>query len=271
MSGRLAAGGGPAVLGVDVGGTFTDAVLVAGGRIFTSKKPSTEPQSVGVLAAAEAVLASAAVSAPEVARFVHGMTVATNALLERRGARVVLVATEGFKDVLTIGRQDRAELYTLYPRRSEPLVPRDLCLGVRERVGPEGVRVPLTEEEVLRVRDQVIALEPEAVAVGLLWSFFVPDHELRLREALEVRLGGVPVLASVEVAPVFREVERIGTTVVDAYVTPCTGRYLRSLAAACDEAGLRHPEIMESSGGTAPLAQAAGHAARLLLSGPAGG
>lgn len=273
MTARLQGSGqrAEAVLGVDVGGTFTDAVLLANGRVFSAKVPTTDPQSHGVLTVAQTLLRAAGVPPEGVARFIHGMTVATNALLERKGARVALVTTEGFRDILTIGRQERAELYTLYPQRPAPLVPREWCVGVRERVGPEGVRLPLSDGEVERVCALVASLEPEAVAVGLLWSFLDPRHERRLGEALRRVLKGVPVVTSAELAPVFREVERIGTAVADAYLTPRTQGYLRDLAAACAQIGLRQPEIMESSGGTVPLERAAEHAARLLLSGPAGG
>lgn len=264
-------GSSEALLGVDVGGTFTDAVLIAGGSVFTAKRLSTDPQHDGVMAAIRDVLREAKVRPEAVARFVHGMTVATNALLERRGARVVFVGTEGFADLLAIGRQDREALYTLFPSRLPPLVPRDRCLGVRERVTDGAVALALSEAEVERVSREVARLEPEAVAVCLLWSFRHPDHERLLARGLELVLPGVPVTISSEISPLFREYERASTVAVDAYLTPCTRGYLENLAHGCRVLGLREPEIMQSSGGTIDLAGASRHAARLLLSGPAGG
>ena len=259
------------ILGIDVGGTFTDAALVTPHRVFSAKTLSTDPQSEGVLAAAKAVLARAGVTPAGVTRFVHGMTVATNALLERRGARTILVTTEGFRDLLTIGRQERLHLYTLFPERTPPLVMREDCVTVGERVGPAGVERPLSAEEVERVVRMVAACEPEAVAVCLLWSFRHPEHEQRLAAALQTALPQVPVVCSAEIAPLFREFERMSTAVLDAYVTPRTGRYLERLREGCRRAGLPVPEIMTSSGGTSPYEQARRHGARLLLSGPAGG
>jgi len=259
------------ILGVDVGGTFTDAVLVTPHRVFSAKTLSTDPQSEGVLTAAKAVLGRAGVAPAGVTRFVHGMTVATNALLERRGARTVFVTTEGFRDLLTIGRQERLHLYTLFPERTPPLVAREDCVTVAERVGPAGVEKPLSAEEVERVVRLVAACEPEAVAVCLLWSFRHPEHEQRLAAALQTALPEVPVVSSAELAPLFREFERMSTAVLDAYVTPRTGRYLERLAEGCRSADLPVPEIMTSSGGTSPYQQARRHGARLLLSGPAGG
>ena len=259
------------VLGVDVGGTFTDAVVVGQGVCVTAKVPSSEPQAEGVIAAARAALAAAGRPAAAVGRFVHGMTVATNALLERKGASVVIVTTEGFADLLGIARQDRETLYTLYPQRPLPLVAEEMVVTVRERVGPEGVRLPLADSEIARVTAEVAALRPGAVAVCLLWSFTFAEHERRLAAALCSALSGVPVVRSSELAPVFREYERLSTTVVDAYTTPTTGGYLRDLSDRCASLGLPSPEIMQSSGGTVPTERADRHAAHLLLSGPAGG
>jgi N-methylhydantoinase A len=258
-------------LGIDVGGTFTDAVLVAGGGVYSAKLPSTSERSIAVMQAAKDVLAQAGLSPGQLHRFVHGMTVATNALLERKGARVVCVLTEGFRDLLVIDRQQRDVLYSLYPQRRPPLVPRERSLGARERVGPEGVRAVLTREEAERVTAEVAALDPEAVAVCLLWSFRHPEHEQLLGEVLARALPNIPVVLSSELAPLFREFERASTTVVDAYVTPRTRGYLEELGRACRAAALVEPEIMQSSGGAAPLPRALAHAGHLLLSGPAGG
>jgi N-methylhydantoinase A len=246
------------ILGVDVGGTFTDAVLVEGGRVRTAKVPTAERQEESVLAAARAVGAGA----PE--RFTHGTTVATNALLERKGARTALVATEGFEHVLHLRRQNRAHLYRLCAEHPEPLVPLERCVGVRERVGPEGVVEPL---ELGSLPD----LDAEAVAVCLLFSFREPAHERSVAEEVRRRLPRAHVVASHEVAPEFREYERASTTAVDAYLGPVLAGYLNALARACARTDMPEPLVMRSSGGLATLAEAAAHPAFALLSGPAAG
>ena len=161
-------------LGVDVGGTFTDLVVLRGGELRTAKVPSTpSDQSEGVLAAVDA----AAVEGSALAAFAHGMTVATNALLERRGARVALVTTEGFRDVLEIARQNRPALYDLTAARPPALVPRELRFCVRERMGPEGEIEPLDEDSLAEAVAAVRDADVEAVAVGLLFAFLHPEHE----------------------------------------------------------------------------------------------
>ncbi|HEX2806109.1 MAG TPA: hydantoinase/oxoprolinase N-terminal domain-containing protein, partial [Kineosporiaceae bacterium] len=177
-------------LGVDVGGTFTDLVALRAGRLVTAKVPSTPAdQSAGVLAAVEV----AGLDAATVAVFAQGMTVATNALLERRGGRTALVTTRGFRDVLEIGRQNRAALYDLARHRPPPLVPRELRYTVRERMGPDGVIVPLDEADLDLVVEALAAAEVEAVAVCLLFGFLHPEHERRVGERVRARLPGVPV------------------------------------------------------------------------------
>jgi N-methylhydantoinase A len=259
-------------LGVDVGGTFTDAVLLADGELYTAKVPSTpDDQSQAVLAAVAATLALAGVQSSEVESFSHGMTVGTNALLERRGAPTALLATDGFTDLLEIARQDRPSLYHLCADRPPPLSPADLRIGVRERVGPDGVIEPLTDAEIERVVAEVGKLDCEAVAVCLLFSYLEPAHEAKLAAALRDAHPGLAVSASSEVLPKFREYERCSTTVIDAYLTPLLGRYLRRLGERCEAEGLPEPVVMQSSGGVAALDQAAGGAAWSVLSGPAGG
>ena len=221
------------VLGVDVGGTFTDAVVIAHGVCFTAKVPSSEPQSEGVIAAARAALAAAGAPASAVGRFVHGMTVATNALLERKGASVVVVTTEGFADLLTIARQDREALYTLYPQRPVPLVAEGSVVS-GARTGRPGRRPPRAH----RPRDRPCDRRRRRAAPG--GGGRLSAVELRLSPSTNVvwpRRSGRRCRAcrsSVrrELAPVFREYERLSTTVVDAYVTPVTGGYLHDLAVA---------------------------------------
>ena len=247
-----------AILGVDVGGTFTDAVLVADGRLETAKVPTAVRQEESVVAAA------AAVGAADVEAFRHGTTVATNALLERKGAKTAFVATAGFEHLLHLRRQTRAHLYRLCDDHPEPLVPLDRCYGVRERVGPEGVVHALDLASLPEI-------DAEAVAVCLLFSFRDASHERAVAGELRRRLPRAHVVASHEVSPEFREYERASTTAADAYLGPLLARYLRALAVRCRDAGLPEPLVMRSSGGVATLAEAAAHASWALLSGPAAG
>ncbi len=259
-------------MGVDVGGTFTDAALVTAGRLITAKVPTTPAdQSEGVIAAVLATLAQAGLAPSDVTRFGHGMTVGTNALLEGTGARTCLVATEGFGDVLELRRQDRAHLYRLDVHHPPPLVPPERTHEVSERCGPLGVITPLDMASVERVVAAVAADGAQAVAVGLLFSFAHPAHEAAVGAALRAALPGMHVSISSEVLPEIREYERISTTVVDAYLTPVLRTYLARLAERAAAAGLPSPAIMQSSGGVLPIAEAADHAAWTVLSGPAGG
>ncbi len=258
------------LLGVDVGGTFTDAVLATGGRLVTAKAPTTpDDQSEGVMAAVGAALERAGAGPADVAAFAHGMTVATNALLEGRGARTVLVATEGFTDVIELGRQSRADLYRLCAARPAPLVPPDRRVAAPERCGPGGVQRALADPAALA--GEVAAHEPEAVAVVLLHAYAHPEHELAIGAALVDALPGVHVSLSHDVVGTFREYERAATTEIDAALSPLLARYLRRLLEQAAEAGLPEPRIMQSSGGLAAAQLAARHAAYTVLSGPAGG
>ena len=260
------------LVGVDVGGTFTDAVLVADGRLVTAKVPTTpDDQSEGVIAAVLATLERAGLTPADVTRFGHGMTVGTNALLEGTGARTSLVATAGFGDVLHLRRQDRAHLYRLDAHHPPPLVPHERTHEVVERNGPGGPLTPLDADSVARVVAAVRADGAQAVAVGLLFSFAHPGHEAAVTAALRAALPGVHVSASSEVLPEIREYERISTTVVDAYLTPVLATYLGRLAERAAAAGLPAPAIMQSSGGVLPIGESAEHAAWTVLSGPAGG
>jgi N-methylhydantoinase A len=246
------------VLGVDVGGTFTDAVLVDDGRLTTAKIPTAASQDESVVAAALAL------GAGDVDRFTHGTTVATNALLERKGARTAFVTTAGFEHLLHLRRQTRAHLYRLCAHHAEPLVPLERSYGVRERMVPAGVLEPLDLESLPE-------LDAEAVAVCLLFAFRDDAHERAVAAELRRRLPGAHVVASHEVAPEFREYERASTTAVDAYLGPVLAGYLRALSAACAGAGLPEPLVMRSSGGVATLEEAASHPCWALVSGPAAG
>ncbi len=255
-------------MGIDVGGTFTDLVAVRDGRLIAAKVRSTpQDQSLGVMAALEA----SGLAPSEVAAIAHGTTVSTNALLERRGARTALVTTDGFRDVIEIGRQNRPALYDLTLAPPEPLVPRELRFTVAERVGPEGVLLELDGESVRRAVEEIAAAKVEAVAVCLLFSFVHPDHEQQIRAALLEALPDVPVSLSSEVLPEFREYERFATTTADAYLAPGLAAYLRRLGERLDAAGLPQPVVMQSSGGVTDLETAAGLASSCVLSGPAAG
>jgi N-methylhydantoinase A len=261
------------LLGVDVGGTFTDAVLVgADASVHSAKVPSTpSEQSRGVLEAVRAVLARAGAAPRDVARFAHGMTVATNALLEGGVARTALLATDGFTDVIELGRQNRAQLYELCSAAPAPLVPVELRFAVPERVGPHG---PLRELDEQQARALIAALaraEPEAVAVSLLHSYVDPSHEQRLGALLAELLPGVHVSLSCELVGTFREFERTATTALDAALSPLLASYLGELARESAASELCEPQVMQSSGGLTDIARAGAHAALTVLSGPAGG
>jgi len=247
-----------AILGIDVGGTFTDAVLFEDGELRTAKLPSSAHPEESVVAAARAV------DAGSVERFTHGTTIATNALLERKGARTAFVATAGFEHLLHLRRQNRAHLYRLCADHPAPIVPLERCVGVRERIGPEGVLEALDLASLPE-------LDADAVAICLLFSFRDPSHEATVAEEVRRRLPNAHVVASHEVSPEFREYERACTTAVDAYLGPVLSRYLGSLVERCAEAGLPEPLVMRSSGGVASVREAAAHPAPILVSGPAAG
>ncbi|MSO40324.1 MAG: hydantoinase/oxoprolinase family protein [Solirubrobacterales bacterium] len=260
------------LLGVDVGGTFTDAALLDGERLWTAKVPTTpEDQSLGVGSAVDDVLARAGADASEVTAFTHGMTVGTNALLERSGAPTALVSTRGFSDLLDIARQNRPSLYHPCEGRPPALVEPELRFEAAERVAPQGEIEALEDGEIERIADALDDSPAESVAICLLFSFLDPSHEQRLAAALRERRPERHVSASHEVLPQFREYERCSTTVIDAYLSPLLGRYLSRLTESCGERGLVEPQVMRSSGGTATASEAARSGAWSVLSGPAGG
>ena len=254
-------------IGVDVGGTFTDLVAIAADGQVSVRKVLTTPadQSEAVAAALSGFASS------EVDRIVHGTTVATNALLERKGARVVLCATRGFTDVIALRRQDRASLYDLSVHHPAPLVPRDLVVGVAERITPDGVTESLTRAEVERVAAEVRQREPDIVAICLLHAYADPSHERLLRDAILHAMPKVDVVLSSDVFPEIREFERTTTTVAESYLRPRVAEYLRRLSERMESAGFGEPAVMTSSGGMTPARDASRKAAQLALSGPAGG
>jgi N-methylhydantoinase A len=261
-------------LGVDIGGTFTDVALEIGERRFTGKILTTPhaPED-GVLAALRSVTAEAGVEPGEVGVIIHGTTLATNALIERKGARTALLTTEGFRDVVEIRHENRFEQYDVNIDLPPPLVPRRLRLPVRERIDAQGeVLVPLDESSVARAIETLAAQQIEAVAVGLLHSFTNPDHERRVGDAIAHRLPQVAVTLSCDVSPEMREYERFSTACANAYLQPLIGRYLVKLARELLRAGFHCPLLLMTSGGGITTTETAiRFPVRLVESGPAGG
>jgi N-methylhydantoinase A len=261
-------------LAVDIGGTFTDLALEHGGSRTTMKVLTTPaaPEQ-GVMAGVRAILAAAGLTAGDIALIIHGTTLATNAVIERKGARTALITTEGFRDVISMGNESRYDQYDLNIVLPEPLVPRYLRLPVPERLDNTGaVLRPL---DVAAVRALVPFLQREGVesiAVGLLHAFINPAHEQQIRTVLAEALPDIPVSLSSEVSPEMREWERFSTTVANAYVQPMMARYLRRLEADLSELGVAAPLfLMMSGGGLTTIETACRFPIRLVESGPAGG
>ncbi|MGE5758888.1 MAG: hydantoinase/oxoprolinase family protein [Gemmatimonadota bacterium] len=256
-------------VGIDVGGTFTDLVAVAPDGSLEIRKVLSTPDdpSAGLFRSLD-VLGS---DHPPIETLIHGTTIATNALLERRGARTVLVTTAGFEDLLWLRRQDRASLYDLSRDHPPPLVRRDDVVGVTERMGPDGAVVALSDAEVARVTAAVCDRQPQAVAVTFLFAFRHPDHEHRIAAALRAALPGIPVVASHDVVPLFREYERCATTTAEAYLRPLVTEAVTRAAAGVARRGIGTFRLMASGGGTLSAEAAAESAAALALSGPVGG
>jgi N-methylhydantoinase A len=263
------------VIGVDVGGTFTDIILVDAktGKQFVHKVATTpHSQDLAVTRGIDEIVKRNNLRFGDVTLVVHGTTVATNAMLERKGARVVLLTTQGLEDVIEIGRQNRDEIYSLVASRPEPLVTREDRVGVKERLDFQGeVIQPLQDGEIERVVELVQKRRPEAVAVSLLFSYANPSHERLLVSAISDRSSPY-VVSSSQVLPEFREFERTSTTVLEAYLGPLVVRYLKelddSLSMLCPRSRLA---VMQSNGGTILAREAEGHAIGLAISGLAGG
>jgi len=264
-------------IGVDIGGTFTDVVCRDGtGAMRLVKIPTTRRNpSAGVKAAMDYMQREWRVSPDEIVRFVHGTTVATNAVLEAKGAKVGLLTTVGFKDVLEIGRQMRHSVYDLVLKPETPvfLAPGALRKEVGERVTATGdVLVPLDESSVVHAVDELAAEGVEAIAVSYLFSFLNPAHERRTREIIADRHPHIMVSLSCEVDPAFREYERTCVTAFDAYIKPLVGRYLEAMEQDLAGDGIQTPlQIMQSRGGISSSTIARQRPVRLFLSGPAAG
>jgi len=261
-------------IGVDIGGTFTDIALEVGSRRLTAKTLTT-PRSPeqGVLSALESVAAEAGIVPDDVQLIIHGTTLATNALIERKGAKTALLTTQGFRDVVEIRHENRFEQYDVNIDLPPPLVPRRLRLPICERVDAQGnVLVPLDEASVSRAIEALAVEKVEAVAVGLLHSFTNPDHEKRVGEAIARALPGVDVTLSSEVSPEMREYERFSTACANAYLQPLVGRYLIRLENELKSAGFACPILLMTSGGGISSAETARRfPVRLVESGPAAG
>lgn len=262
-------------IAVDSGGTFTDAVFVAGGRLTILKVPSTPRNPADAIAHILArVLSEHGRPSGAPLELLYGTTVGTNALLERRGGRVGLVTTAGLEDVLEIGRQARPRLYDWFVERPAPLVPRERRIGLQERMGTGGcVLLRPSRRELARAARVARAAGAEAVAVCLLFSYANSAHERAMGAALAA--AGIPATLSCEVLPEFREFERTATTVVNAYLIPVMGKYLGEASRRAETAwgarGAARVRVMQSNGGIVSAGAAAREPVRTMLSGPAGG
>ncbi|MGB2648072.1 MAG: hydantoinase/oxoprolinase family protein [Pseudolabrys sp.] len=261
-------------IGVDIGGTFTDVALEVGHRRFTAKTLTTSraPEE-GVLAALRSVLSEAGVDPGEVGVVIHGTTLATNALIERKGAKTALLTTEGFRDVVEIRHENRFEQYDVNIDLPLPLVPRRRRLPICERINAQGeILQVLDESSVARAIETLAAEDVEAVAIGFLHSFTNPAHEHRVGDAIARALPNIAVTLSSDVSPEMREYERFSTACANAYLQPMIGRYLANLERNLQRAGFRCPMLlMTSGGGITSVETAIRFPVRLVESGPAGG
>jgi N-methylhydantoinase A len=261
-------------LGVDIGGTFTDVALEAGGSRYSAKILTTPaaPERA-VLEAIGAVLREAGLAPCDLSIIIHGTTLATNAIIERKGAKTALLTTEGFRDTVEIRHENRFEQYDVNIDLPPPLVPRRRRLPVKERIDARGrVLVPLDETGVSALADRLAAERVESVAIGFLHSYTNPAHERRAGEILEARLPGLAITLSSDVSPEMREYERFSTACANAYVQPLIGRYIADLDALLRDRGFVCPLfLMLSGGGLTSVETAVRFPVRLVESGPAGG
>ena len=261
-------------LAVDIGGTFTDIVLEAGNERTTAKVLTTQaaPEE-GVITGITDALERAGIEAEAIDLLIHGTTLATNAIIERKGALTALITTEGFRDVVDIGYESRYNQYDLMIEKPAPLVPRYRRLTVPERVDIRGrILTPLDEKAVLALIPELERLKVQSVAVGFLHSYANPAHERRVGEILSREMPDVSITLSCEVCPEVREIERFTTATANAYVRPLMARYLSRLKVALDKRGLAGALfMMTSGGGLTTLETAVRFPIRLVESGPAGG
>ncbi|MFN3661119.1 hydantoinase/oxoprolinase family protein [Yoonia sp.] len=261
-------------MGVDIGGTFTDVVLECAGISHSTKVLTTyaAPEDA-IIVGMHQVCAKAGISPAQIGQIIHGTTLATNALIERRGARTALITTQGFRDVIEMRTESRFEQYDLNLRLPEPLLPRQHRFTLAERVDAQGeVLIPLDRTEVEALADQMASYNFESVAIGLIHAYLNPDHEKMIRDVLAERLPEVMVSLSSEVSPQMREYERFNTTVANAYIKPLMKSYLGRLRTRLAQEGAGCPVfLMHSGGGIISIENAAEFPVRLVESGPAGG
>lgn len=265
-------------IGIDIGGTFTDFVIfdpkLKSLKSFKLLSTPDDPAAV-VLHGLNEIFKSNKRDEKKFVTIIHGSTVATNTLLERKGARTAFITTRGFRDILLIGRQNRENLYDLSSSRPKPLVPDELLIEVTERLGPSGeIITPLASDSLLELIRTLNQLQPESIAICFLFSFANPAHELEV--ASYVRKAGYPTSVSSEILPEYREYERACTTVVNAYVTPILQKYLNTLDKSISQKSIHRAKIdkiriMQSNGGIIKIDEARRHGVRCIFSGPAGG
>ncbi len=261
-------------LGVDIGGTFTDVVLEKNGQLHSTKVLTTyAAPETAIIEGMHHVCALAGITPAEIEQIIHGTTLATNALIERRGAKTALITTQGFRDVIEMRTESRFEQYDLNLQLPEPLLPRQMRFTLAERVDANGnVLIPLDRAEVENLVDRIAQTGVESIAVGLIHSYLNPDHERLIREVITARLPDVSVSISSEVSPQMREYERFNTVVANAYIKPLMASYLGRLENRLQAEGVAcHIFLMHSGGGIISLQNAADFPVRLVESGPAGG
>ena len=261
-------------LGVDIGGTFTDVAVKIKDSLYTSKKltvPNAPEESV--LAGISEVLVQADISPSDVSLIIHGTTLATNAIIERKGAKTAFITTEGFRDVIEMRTESRFDQYDLKLNLPDPLVPRDSRFTIKERMSAKGEELIKLDENSLLHLTSVLADEKfESIAIGLLHSYTNPCHELRVRDILQNSLPHIPTSISSEVSPEIREYERFTTTCVNAYIQPLISPYLKNMQSRLNDMGINCPLfLMLSNGGLSDLETAIKYPIRIVESGPAGG
>lgn len=261
-------------LGVDIGGTFTDVVLESGDDLYSTKVLTTyKAPEDAIIEGLHIVCKKAGVAPGEISQIIHGTTLATNALIERRGAKTALITTEGFRDVIEMRTESRFEQYDLNLALPEPLLPRNRRYTLRERMDAEGnVLIPLEPQDIEALADQLALADYDSIAIGLLHSYVNATHEKMIREVLARRFPDVMVSISSEVSPQMREYERFNTTIANAYIKPLMKSYLGRLKERLTAEGAGCPVfLMHSGGGIISLESAAEFPVRLVESGPAGG
>jgi len=261
-------------LGVDIGGTFTDVVLEISSSQYSAKLLTTyAAPDDAIIEGTKRVCQQAGIQPSQIGQVIHGTTLATNALIERRGAKTALITTQGFRDVIEMRSESRFEQYDLNLTLPEPLLPRQQRYTVEERISAKGeVLIPLDVAEVDALAEQIQSAGYESIAIGLMHSYLNSSHETQIRDALAAKLPELSISISSEVSPQMREYERFNTVVANAYIKPMMKRYLGRLGERFKEEGVERPIfLMHSGGGIISIESAAEFPVRLVESGPAGG